>query len=106
MNKSSLPVHEVKLEVEPAPGRLDGRGVGDHADTARDLGQAALRHCRHRAGVDAYLEASWGPLHKLDGSLRLHDLDRRVDVLRHGVSSEEQHTGHVLSFNQIISKVR
>merc|ERR1712203_389597 len=42
VNKSSLPVHEVKLDVEPAPGRLDGGGVGDHADTAGHLGQAAL----------------------------------------------------------------
>ena len=100
MNEGSLSVHQVELEVEPAPGGLDGGGVGDHADTARHLGEAALGHCRHRAGVDADFEAGRRPLHKLDCPLSLHDLDSGVDILRHSVSSEEQHTGHVLSFNK------
>ena len=101
MDKSSLPVHEVELDIEPAPGGLYGRGVGDHADAPGDLGQAAVRHCGHGAGVDTDFEAGRGPLHKLDCPLGLHDLDSRVDVLRHRVPSEEQHTGHVLSFKKL-----
>ena len=64
------------------------------------LGQAAPWHRRHRAGVDANLEARRRPLHELNRPLRLHNLDSRVDILGHGVPSEEQNTGHVLSFNK------
>ena len=89
MDKGSLPVHEVKLEVESAPCRLYGSRVGDHTDRPRHLCQGAPRHGRHGAGIDTHLEACRGPLHKLNGPLGLHDLNGGVDILGDGVPSEE-----------------
>ena len=100
MDEGSLPVHEVELVVEPAPGALDGGGVGDHADRPRDPGQGAVRHCRHGAGVDTDFEACRRPLHELNGPLGLHDLDGGVDILGDRVPSVEQNTGHVLTFRR------
>ncbi len=58
MYEGPLCVHEVELVVEPGPGVLDGRGVGEAADGAVHLGQVPARHHRRRLVVDAHLRES------------------------------------------------
>ena len=68
-----------------------------------DIGQALIPTLdnildQNREHQRSNLEAGRRPLHELDGPLGLHDLDGGVDVLGHGVSSEQQDTRHVLPF--------
>merc|ERR1719476_442548 len=81
VNKGTLGVHEVELVVKPGPGLSDGGGVGEHADSSLDLGQVSSGHHSGRLVVDANLEASGAPVHKLDASLGLDGGDGRVDIL-------------------------
>ena len=113
MNKSSLGVHEVKLVVQPGPGLGDGGGVGEHTDGPlhlrihhykchRDLqrgylGEVTARDHSGRLVVDADLEASGTPVHKLDGPLGLDGGDGSIDILGDHVSPVEHAAGHVLA---------
>ena len=49
MDKGPLGVHEVKLVIKPGPGLGDGGGVGEHADSAGDLGH--IRPWHHSRGL-------------------------------------------------------
>ena len=55
MNKGSLGVHEIKLVVESGPSFGDGRGVADHADGARHLGNVGSWHRRRWLVIDSNL---------------------------------------------------
>jgi hypothetical protein len=74
----------------------DGGGVGDHADSALDLGEVAAGHDGGRLVVDAALEAGGAPVHKLDRTLGLDGRHRRVHVLGHDISAVHQAARHVL----------
>ena len=66
----------------------DGCGIWNHAAGAHDLGQVAPGdNCRWLV-VDAALEASWAPVHKLNGTLGLDGSHSCVDILWHHVSLE------------------
>lgn len=45
----------------------------------------------------SYLETSWTPVDKLDGSLGLNGSDGCIDIFWHDVSSVQHAAGHVLS---------
>lgn len=64
MHEGALGVHQVELAVEFAPGRGDGRGVGQHAHGTLHAGQVSARHHRRRLVVDAHLEPGGTPVHE------------------------------------------
>ena len=97
MDKGPLGVHEVKLVIQPGPGLHDGRGVGEAADCSVHLGQVPARHYSGRLVVNANLEPSGAPVHKLDGLLNLDGGDGSVDILGDHVTSVQEATGHVLT---------
>ena len=64
----------------------DGRGVGDHTARTHDLGQVTTGHNCWRLVVDAALEASWAPVHELNGTLGLDRGHGSVHILWHHIS--------------------
>ena len=97
MNKCTLGIHQVELVVKPGPGLGDGGGVGQHADSALDLGQVAAGNGGWWLIVDPHLESSRAPVHKLDRPLALDGGDGGVDILGHNISPVEHAAGHVLA---------
>jgi len=97
VHKSALGIHEIELVIQASPRLSDRRRVGQHAHGTLHLGQVAAGHHRRRLVVDADLEASWAPVHELDGSLGLDGGDGGVDVLGHHVTSVQHAAGHVLA---------
>ena len=83
MNEGPLGIHEIKLVVEPSPGFSNGSGVAEHAHRTRDLGQVSARNNSGWLVVDADLEASGTPIHKLDGPLGLDGCNGSIDILEH-----------------------
>merc|ERR1719414_424641 len=97
VNKGTLGVHEVELVVKPGPRLGDCGGVGEHADSSLDLGQVASGHHSRRLVVNANLEASGAPVHKLDASLGLDGGDGSVDILGDHIAPVEHAAGHILA---------
>ena len=64
----------------------DSRGVGDHAARTHDLGQVTTGYNGWRLVVDAALEASWAPVHELNGTLGLDRGNGRIHILWHYIS--------------------
>ena len=64
----------------------DSRGVGDHAARTHDLGQVTAGYNSWRLVVDAALEASWAPVHELNGTLGLDRGNGSVHILWHYIS--------------------
>ena len=64
----------------------DSGGVGDHAARTHDLGQVTPGYNRWRLVVDAALEASWAPVHELNGTLGLDRGNGSVHILWHHIS--------------------
>merc|ERR1712003_332214 len=62
VDEGPLGVHQVELVVQPGPGLGDGGGVGEHADSSRDLGKISSGHHGGGLVVDADLEASGTPI--------------------------------------------
>ena len=87
--------------VQTGPGLRYGRGVGQHAHAALNLGQIASWNSSGRLVVDAHLEASGAPVHELDGALGLDVGNGRVDVLGNYVPSVQQATGHVFAVARV-----
>ena len=83
--------------VKPGPGLSDGGGVGQHADSALDLGQVAAGNGGGWLVVDPHLESGGAPVHKLDGPLAFDRGDCGVDILGHHISPVEHAAGHVLA---------
>merc|ERR1712123_152464 len=97
MHKSPLGIHEVKLVVQPCPSLCNSRGVGEHADCARYLGQISTRDHGGWLVVDPNLEPCWAPVNKLDRALGLDGGYCCVDILWDHVTPEEEAAGHVLA---------
>ena len=62
-----LGIRKIKLVVEMSPGLSDGSGVGQHADSTLHLGRVTSWNDSRWLVVDADLEASGAPVHKLHG---------------------------------------
>ena len=97
VDKGPLGIHQIKLVIKPGPCLRDGGGVGEHADSSGNLSQVSAGNNSWRLVVDANLEASGAPVHKLDASLGLDGGDGGIDVLGDHVASVEHAAGHVLA---------
>ena len=87
--------------VKTSPGLSDGGGVRQHADSTLHLGKVTSWNDSGWLVVDADLEASGAPVHKLDGTLGLDGSDGCVDVLGHNITTVEHAAGHVLAMTRI-----
>jgi len=101
MDEGTLGVHEIELVIDSAEHLGDGGGVGDHADSAHDLGEITTWHNSGWLVVDSALETGWAPIDELDGSLGLDGGDSGVDILWDDITSEHEAAGHVLSVSWI-----
>jgi len=97
MDESTLGVHEIELVVDSGEDLSDGGRVGDHADSAHDLGEVTTWHNSGGLVVDTALETSWAPVDELDGSLGLDGGDGSVNILGDDITSVHQAASHVLS---------
>merc|ERR1712176_1520938 len=61
MDEGTLGVHEIELVIDTGEDLGDGRGVGDHAHSTRDLGQITTRDNGGGLVVDTALEARRRP---------------------------------------------
>ncbi|PWA21167.1 hypothetical protein CCH79_00009382 [Gambusia affinis] len=101
MNEGSLGVHQIKLVVEPSPGLCNGRGVAQHAHSPLDLGYVSTRNHSGRLVVDAHLETSGAPVHKLDPTFSFDVGNGSVDVFGHHISTVQKAAGHVLAVARV-----
>jgi len=101
MDESTLGVHEIELVVNSGEDLSDGGGVGDHADSAHNLGEIATWDNGGWLVVDTALETGWAPVDELDGSLGLDGGDSGVDILGDDITSEHEAACHVLSVTGI-----
>jgi len=101
VDEGSLGVHEIELVIKSSPGLGDGGGVGEHADSALDLGEIATGDNSWWLVVDTNLETSWAPVDELDSSLGFDVRDGSVDILGDDVTSVEEAAGHVLAVSGI-----
>ena len=101
MDEGPLGIHEVKLVVQPGPGFSNGSGVAEHADSAWNLGQVSTRNNSRWLVVDADLEASGTPIHKLDGPLGLDGCNGSIDILGDNITAIQHATSHVLAMTRI-----
>ncbi|KAG7237896.1 hypothetical protein INR49_031689 [Caranx melampygus] len=101
VNKGTLSVHQVKLVVEPSPGLCNSSGVAQHAHGPLDLGQVSTRNHGGRLVVDADLETSGAPVHKLDGALGFNGGDGGIDIFGHHITTEQQAAGHVFTVARV-----
>merc|ERR1719431_384860 len=101
VDEGTLGVHQIKLVIQTGPGLGDGCGVAQHADGTLHLGQITTRYDGWWLVVDAHLEASWTPVHELDGALGLDGCDGCVDILGDDITTVQQTAGHVLAVTGI-----
>ena len=111
MDKGPLSIHQVKLVVQPGPGFSNGRGVGEHADSPGNLSKVSTRDNSRGLIVDANLEASGAPVHKLDASLGLDGCNGSIDILGDNISTVEEAAGHVLpmpgiTLNHLVGRLK
>ena len=78
LNKSSLGIHQVKLVVRTRSDLSNGSGVAQRAHSSLYFGQVSTRY--HRLVINANLEASAAPAHKLDGMLGLDGGNGSIDT--------------------------
>ena len=97
MDEGTLGVHEIELVVNSGEDLSDGSGVGDHADSAHDLGEVTTWDDSGWLVVDTALEASWAPVDELDGSLGLDGGNGGVDVLGDDITSVHEAACHVFT---------
>ena len=79
----------------------DGSGVAQHANVTLDFGQITTRYNSWWLVVDAYLEASWTPVDKLDGALYLQVSNGNIDILWNDITTEHQAASHILAVTRI-----
>merc|ERR1719251_189929 len=96
VDEGPLGVHQVELVVQPGPGLSDGRGVGEHADSAGNLSLVSTRDDGRRLVVDTNLEPGGTPVNELDAPLGLDGGDGSIDILGDDIAPVEETAGHVL----------
>ena len=101
MDESTLGVHQIELLVHTAKHVGDGRIVGEHAHSARDLSHLASLDLNRRLVVDSALEASRAPVHELHSLLVLHRADSAGHVLGSDITAVHQAAGHELATARI-----
>ena len=87
--------------VQSSPCFSNSSGVGQHAYCTRDFGHISSRDSCGWLIVDAYFEARWAPVHKLNSALVLDACYGTVDILGHNVSPVQKAAGHVLSMPRV-----
>ena len=97
VDEGTLGVHEIELVVNSGEDLGDGSGVGNHADSAHDLGEVTTGDDGRGLVVDTALEASRAPVDELDSSLGLDGGDGGVDILGDDITSEHEAARHVLA---------
>lgn len=97
MDEGTLGIHEIELVRKSTPSLGDGSGVGQHADSAVDLGQVTVGNGLRWLVTDTNLEASWAPIDKLNGTLGLEVGNSSVAVLRDNITTVQQAGGHVFA---------
>mmetsp|Transcript_11089 Transcript_11089/g.23779 ORF Transcript_11089/g.23779 Transcript_11089/m.23779 type:complete len:234 (-) Transcript_11089:218-919(-) len=101
VDEGTLGVHQVELVVKTSPGLGDGGGVAQHAHGTLDLGQVSPGNDGGGLVVDAHLESSGTPVHKLDGALGLDGGNGRIHILWDDISSVQHAASHVLAVTRI-----
>merc|ERR1712051_782295 len=101
MDEGTLGVHEIELVIDSGEDLSDGSGVGDHADSAHDLGEVTTWDNGWGLVVDTALETSGAPVDELDGSLGLDGGDSGVDILGDDITSVHEAACHVLSVSWV-----
>jgi len=97
VDESPLGVHQVELVVQPGPSLRNGSGIGEHADSPRDLGKISSRNSCWGLVVDSNFETSGAPVYKLDASLGLDGCNGGIDILGDNISTVQKAAGHVLA---------
>ncbi len=97
MDEGSLGVHKIEFMIDSGEDLSDGSGVGDHADSAHNLGNITTWHNGRGLVVDTALETSRAPVDELDGSLGLDGGDSGVDILGDDITSVHEAAGHVFT---------
>merc|ERR1719500_298894 len=87
--------------VKPGPGLSNGRCIAKHAHSPADFGQVATRNNGRGLVVNAYLEASRTPVHKLDAPLGLDGGNGSIDIPGDDVTPVEETACHVLAVARI-----
>ena len=90
VNKGTLGIHQVKLVVQASSGLSDGCGVAQHAHSSLYFGQVSTRYHSGRLVVNANLEASGAPVHKLDAALGLDGGHGSTDIFGNHVAMVQQ----------------
>merc|ERR1712110_1283098 len=85
MDKGALRVHQIELVVNTREHLSNRSGVADHANSAHDLGKVTTWHDSWWLVVDATFKPCRGPVHKLNGTLRLDSSHACVDILGHHI---------------------
>ena len=101
MDEGTLGVHEIELVIDSGEDLSDGSGVGDHADSAHDLGEVTTWDNGGGLVVDTALETSGAPVDELDGSLGLDGGDSGVDILGDDITSVHEAAGHVFTVARV-----
>ena len=118
VDESSLGVHKIELVIKSGPCFGNGGGVGQHADGTLDLGKITTWDNCWWLVVDTdlekidlvlglvivrviYLETSWAPVNKLDGSLGFDGGNGGVDVLGDNITTVQHAAGHVFTVSWI-----
>lgn len=101
VDEGTLGVEEIELVVKARPSVGDGGGVGEHAETARDLCEVTAGHQCGRLVANTKLEASWAPVDELNSTLGLDGGNGGLDILGDDISTVEQAASHVLALTRI-----
>ena len=80
-----------------SPGLSDGCGVAQRAHSSLYFGQVSARYHSGRLVVNANLEASGAPVHKLDGTLGFDGGNGSTDIFGNHVATVQQAAGHVFT---------
>lgn len=97
VNKGSLGIHLVKLDVQSVPCVLDGCCVGKAAHGLVDLCKVSTRYNSWGLVVDSDFESCGTPVDKLHFGIGFHGANGGIDILGDDIPPVEETTGHVLA---------
>ncbi|GER41376.1 RNA-binding (RRM/RBD/RNP motifs) family protein [Striga asiatica] len=101
VHKGPLRVHQVKLVVNPRKHLSNTSRVGDHAHSPLHLRQVTTRDHSWGLVIDATLESSRTPVHKLDCALCLDSGNSCIHILGDNITSVHEAASHVLSVARV-----